>query len=107
MYAVITCGSKQYMVKEGQKIKIEKVKLEIGEVFEINKVLLIDEKPKKIKIILGKPFVNKAKVSAEIIAHNREKKIKIIHFKRRKHYMKHKGHRQWFTKIKIIKIKGN
>lgn len=105
MYAVIKCGSKQYIVKEGQKIKIEKVKLEIGELFEINKVLLIDEKNNKIKI--GKPFVNKAKVSAEIIAHKREKKIKIIHFKRRKHHMKQQGHRQWFTEIKIIKIKGN
>lgn len=105
MYAVIKCGSKQYIVKEGQKIKIEKVKLESGELFEINKVLLIDEKNKKIKI--GKPFVNKAKVSAEIIAHKREKKIKIIHFKRRKHHMKQQGHRQWFTEIKIIKIKGN
>lgn len=105
MYAVIKCGSKQYIVKEGQKIKIEKVKLEIGELFEINKVLLIDEKNNKIKI--GKPFVNKAKVSAEIIGHNREKKIKIIHFKRRKHHMKQQGHRQWFTEIKIIKIKGN
>lgn len=105
MNAVIKYGSKQYIVKEGQKIKIEKVKLEVGELFEINKVLLIDEKNKKIKI--GKPFVTKAKVSAEIIRHKREKKIKIIHFKRRKHHIKQQGHRQWFTEIKIIKIKGN
>ncbi|CAA3704996.1 50S ribosomal protein L21 [Candidatus Portiera aleyrodidarum] len=105
MYAVIKCGSKQYFVKEGQKIKIEKVKLEVGELFDINKVLMIDKKNNKIEI--GKPFVNKAKVSAEILAHKRDKKIKIIHFKRRKHHLKQQGHRQWFTEIKILKIKGN
>ncbi|CEI58669.1 50S ribosomal protein L21 [Candidatus Portiera aleyrodidarum] len=105
MYAVIKSGSKQYIVKEGQKIKIEKLNLEIGKLFEIEKVLLLDEKNKKIKI--GKPFIKKAKVSVEVIAHKKEKKIKIIHFKRRKHHMKQQGHRQRFTEIKIIKIKGN
>ncbi|AFQ24071.1 50S ribosomal protein L21 [Candidatus Portiera aleyrodidarum] len=104
MYAVIKCGNKQFYVKEGQKIKIDKVKLEIGDVIVITKVLLINKKNKIIKI--GRPFVKTATVSAEIIAHKREKKIKIIHFKRRKHYMRHKGHRQWFSEIKIINIKG-
>jgi large subunit ribosomal protein L21 len=53
---------------------------------------------------IGQPVVEGAKVTAEIVAHGRHKKVKIIKFRRRKHSMKQMGHRQWFTELKITSI---
>jgi large subunit ribosomal protein L21 len=56
------------------------------------------------EIKIGTPLVAGGKVSAEVIAHGRHKKIKIIKFNRRKHFRKETGHRQWFTEVKITGI---
>ena len=53
---------------------------------------------------IGQPVVEGAKVTAEVVAHGRHKKVKIIKFRRRKHSMKQMGHRQWFTELKITGI---
>ncbi len=101
MYAVIVSGGKQYRVSEGQTLKVEKLVAEEGVSIELDKVLLVAN-GEDVKI--GAPVVEGAKVSAEIVAHGRGKKIRIIKFKRRKHHMKQMGHRQWFTEIKITGI---
>ena len=74
-----------------------------GEAVEIEKVLLIGNGD---DVKIGQPVVEGAKVSAEVVAHGRHKKVKIMKFKRRKHHMKQMGHRQWFTEIKITSIAG-
>lgn len=101
MYAVIATGGKQYTVKKGEMLKIEKLKQEIGDQINFDKVLMIDT-DSTVKI--GTPYVENAKVSAEVIHHGRAKKIHIIKFKRRKHHMKQMGHRQYFTTVKITDI---
>ncbi|MEH6651023.1 MAG: 50S ribosomal protein L21 [Motiliproteus sp.] len=101
MYAVIVSGGKQYRVSEGHTLKVEKLVAEEGATIELDKVLLVVN-GEDIKI--GAPVVEGAKVSAEIVAHGRGKKVRIIKFKRRKHHMKKMGHRQWFTEIKITSI---
>ena len=53
---------------------------------------------------IGAPYVATGKVTAEVLAHGRADKVKIIKFKRRKHYRKQQGHRQWYTQVKITGI---
>ncbi|QJC35061.1 50S ribosomal protein L21 [Enterobacteriaceae endosymbiont of Donacia piscatrix] len=101
MYAIFDNYGKQYKVIEGQIIKLEKIQGVIGNKIEFNNVLLISNKN---KLNIGNPIVPGGKVIAEIISHGKNKKIKIIKFRRRKHYRKIQGHRQLFTNIKIIKI---
>ncbi len=101
MYAVIQSGGKQHKVKEGQQVKLEKLMLEIGSTIDFDKVLLVGS-GEDIKV--GAPYLDGAKVSAEVVAQGRAKKIKVVKFKRRKHHMKTMGHRQWFTEVKITSI---
>jgi large subunit ribosomal protein L21 len=101
MHAVIFTGGKQHKVKEGETLKIEKLDNEINDSIVFDKVLLIDD-GSDIKI--GAPYLEGAKVLAEIIDQGRDKKVHILKFKRRKHHMKQMGHRQYFTKVKITNI---
>jgi large subunit ribosomal protein L21 len=101
MYAVIVSGGKQHRVEEGETLKLEKLNIEVGASVDFDRVLLVAN-GEDVKI--GAPVVEGAKVSAEIIAHGRGKKVRIMKFKRRKHHMKQMGHRQWFTEVKITGI---
>ena len=103
MYAVIKTGGKQYRVAEGDVLKVEKLTTAAGESVEINDVLLIANGE---ELTVGAPMIEGAKVTAEVVAHGRGPKIKIIKFKRRKHHRKQMGHRQWFTELKITGIAG-
>lgn len=101
MYAVIVNGGKQYRVKEGQFLNIEKLELAPGDTFVFDKVLMLADGG---ECKIGTPYLAQVKVTASVEAHGRDKKIKILKFRRRKHHMKRMGHRQWFTKIKINSI---
>lgn len=101
MYAVFQIGSKQYRVTEGQIINIEKITINVGNQVEFNEILLIKHND---HLQIGYPFVKEGKVVAEIIEQNIDRKIKIIKFRRRKHFRKCQGHRQCFTTIKITSI---
>ncbi|NVJ60962.1 MAG: 50S ribosomal protein L21 [Gammaproteobacteria bacterium] len=103
MYAVFQSGGKQHRVKEGQTIKLEKIEAETGSVIDFDKILLVGN---GADIQVGAPYVDGAKVTAEVVAQGRHKKVQIIKFRRRKHHMKRMGHRQWFTEVKITGIKG-
>jgi large subunit ribosomal protein L21 len=103
MYAVFQSGGKQHRVKEGQTIKLEKIEAETGSSIDFDKVLMVGS---GADVKVGAPYVDGAKVTAEVVTQGRHKKIKIIKFKRRKHHMKQMGHRQWFTEVKITGING-
>ena len=103
MYAVIKSGGKQHRVVEGETLKLEKIELATGDTVNFDEVLLVGE-GENVKI--GAPIVEGAKVTAEVIAQGRHKKVNIIKFKRRKHHMKRAGHRQWYTEVKITGISG-
>ena len=101
MYAVIQTGGKQYRVAEGDVLKVEKIAAEAGASVELDKVLMIagDDGVK-----LGKPYLDGGVVTATVKGQGRGKKIKIVKFRRRKHHLKHQGHRQWLTEIEITGI---
>ncbi|GAB3479376.1 50S ribosomal protein L21 [Marinomonas epiphytica] len=101
MFAVIKTGGKQYRVEEGQTLKVEKLAVEEGGVVEFDDVLLVSNGD---DVKVGAPVVEGAKVTAEVVAHGRGDKVKILKFRRRKHSMKRMGHRQWFTEVKVTGI---
>ncbi len=101
MLAVIKTGGKQYLVKKGDKIKIEKLDAEIGKTVEFGEVLFVgDENTVKV----GKPFIDNAKVEAKVIKQGKAKKVWGIKHKPKKRYKIKFGHRQAFTEVEITKI---
>jgi len=101
MYAVIETGGKQYRVSQGQRIRVEKLNADEGASVDLEKVLLVAD-GEDIKV--GKPYLAGGKVTATIKAQGRGDKIRIIKFRRRKHYKKVQGHRQSYTEIEITGI---
>lgn len=101
MYAVIVTGGKQYKVAEGDVIRVETLPAEAGSAVELSQVLMVAD-GENFKI--GTPYVNGGKVTAVVQEHGRGKKIKIMKFRRRKHYQKETGHRQNYTELKITGI---
>jgi large subunit ribosomal protein L21 len=101
MYAVIESGGKQHRVEPGEKLKLEKLDVSAGDSVTFEKVMLIGEGD---DIQIGAPLVEGGKVTAEVVGHRRHAKINIIKMKRRKHYRRQGGHRQWFTEVEIKEI---
>ena len=100
-YAVIKIGGKQYKVQEDEEILIDKIEGKREEKVTFNEVLLIVDN-KKIKI--GAPYLIKAKVSAEIAAQEKGKKIRVAKFKAKSRYRRVMGFRSLLTRVKIKKI---
>jgi len=88
-------------VVEGETLKLEKIEAATGDTIEFDKVLMVGGGD---DIKIGTPVVAGSKVTAEVVAQGRHKKVKIIKFNRRKHYRRETGHRQWFTEVKITGI---
>ena len=100
MYAVIVAGGKQQRVAVDDVIRVEKIESAAGHV-EIDKVLAVAD---GANVKLGAPYVDGGKVTAEILKQGRADKVTITKFRRRKHFQKVTGHRQWFTEVKITGI---
>jgi large subunit ribosomal protein L21 len=103
MYAVIATGGKQYRVAEGDVVRIEKLVAEPGAAVEFDKVLVVGE-GEGVKV--GTPHVSGATVTATIQAHGKGDKVRIVKFRRRKHYLRQGSHRQPYTEVKITGIQG-
>lgn len=102
MLAVIKTGGKQYLVHEGQELKVEKLELEEGKTFELDALLVSDTEGTDVKI--GAPTVGGAKVIVQVLEQGRDKKVSVIKYKPKSRYRRNVGHRQPFSKIKIEKI---
>ncbi|BBA85368.1 50S ribosomal protein L21 [endosymbiont of Sipalinus gigas] len=101
MYVIFQFNNKQYISKDNQILKVDKINLNINSEIEINNLILLNYNN---KLFIGNPFIKNIKIIVKIINHIRTKKIKILKFKRRKNYLKINNHRQWFTNIKIKNI---
>lgn len=102
MFAVIKTGGKQYLVREGEALKVEKLEIEVGAPVELEVLMVAEEDGSTVKV--GQPTVKGAKVAATVVEHGRAKKISVIKFKSKVRYRRNVGHRQPFTKIQIEKI---
>ncbi|MCK5010898.1 MAG: 50S ribosomal protein L21 [Deltaproteobacteria bacterium] len=103
MYAVIKTGGKQYRIVEGDLLRVEKIKGEIGEIVEFEEILVIANGE---RVEIGRPELSNSKVIGEIVEQGKAKKIIVFKSKRRKGYRKKQGHRQQYTVLKIKEIKG-
>lgn len=100
-FAIIETGGKQYKVFEGQKIKIEKLPINEGEVFNFDKVLL---KAENDNVLIGTPYLKNEKVEAKVLKQGRDKKKIVFKYHSKTRYRKKKGHRQHYSLVEIIKI---
>ena len=102
MYAVIQNGGKQYRVAPGDVIRVEKLEAAEGQTVDLNPVLMVnDDQGARV----GNPVLAGASVTATVKSHGRADKIKVFKMRRRKHYRKTTGHRQYYTELEITAIK--
>lgn len=102
-WAIIRTGGKQYKVKEGETLSVEKLEKKDGESINFDEVLLINTAG---TLKIGKPLIEKAKVKAKIVDTFRDKKIRVVKYKSKSRYTRTTGHRQTKTKILIEKIES-
>ena len=100
MYAIIETGGKQYRVKEGDILLVEKLEAEQGDIITIEDVLAVSKDGK----LTVSPIVDGAKVEAKVVEQGKSKKVIIFKYKPKKDYRKKRGHRQPYTKLVIDKI---
>ncbi len=103
-FAVIETGGKQYQVKVGDTLRVEKLRgaYKRGDKITFDKVLLVDNGE---DTTIGTPFIDGAKVEALLEEEGRAKKIEVIRYKAKSRYLKRKGHRQPYFRVKIQAIK--
>ena len=99
MYAIIATGGKQYKAEAGQTIKVEKIKANVGDVVDLEALMIVDGD----KIVVGEA-AKSAAVKAEVVAQEKDKKIVIFKYKSKKNERKRQGHRQPYTALKIKEI---
>jgi large subunit ribosomal protein L21 len=98
MYALIKTGGKQFKVAAGEKIKVEQIAADVGQEIVIDQVLAVGN---GADLTIGTPLVAGATVKATVVSHGKHDKVRIFKLRRRKHYMKHGGHRQTYTELEI------
>jgi large subunit ribosomal protein L21 len=105
MYANIETGGKQYRVKPGEVVQIEKIAGDVGSIAKFGSVLLAAKAGgDNTQIWLGKPALNGGAVEGEIVGQGRGDKITIVKMKRRKQYRRTQGHRQELTQVLITSV---
>ncbi|RKY40766.1 MAG: 50S ribosomal protein L21 [Candidatus Omnitrophota bacterium] len=99
MWAIVEIGGKQYKVKEGDILEVERMKE--NSPLLLDKVLLLSSNG---EIKIGHPYLEKVKIKAEILGEKKGEKIIVYKYKRRKKYRRKRGHRQIYTRLKILEI---
>ena len=100
-YAVVRTGGLQFRVSQGDTIRVPRIAGEVGQTIELPEVLALSRGG---ELVVGRPIVEGAKVSAEVVGHGRGKKVVVFKKKRRKGYQLKKGHRQGYTELRIIAV---
>jgi large subunit ribosomal protein L21 len=99
--AVIKTGGKQYKVKEGEILKVEKLSLEAGKKVKFDTLLIADTDGSAME--LGQPSLGE-KVEAEVLGEGQGKKVLVVKYKNKTRYKRSIGHRQEYTQVKISQI---
>ena len=102
MYAIIQTGGKQFTVKPGDIIEVEKLEQEIGAEVVFDDVLAVSDAEGKLNV--GTPRVEGAAVTAKVLDQFRAKKLIVFKMKRRKGYRRTHGHRQRYSRVEIIAV---
>jgi len=100
--AVIQTGGKQYLVKPGQSLRVEKLEVNAGDKLNFEPLLVANEDGSGAKV--GTPIVAGAKVTATVIGQGRHDKVSVVKFKAKVRYARRGGHRQQFTELKVESV---
>ena len=100
-YAIVRAGGRQEKVSKGDLVVLDRLPADVGSSIELPALMLVDGN----KITSDKAELEKVTVSAEVLEHNRGKKIVIQKYKNKTGYKKRQGHRQNQTRVKITDIK--
>lgn len=103
MYAIIELGSLQYKVSEGDVIDAQKIEINDGESFDVDKVLVFSEDQ---NIEIGQPYLSNVTVKAKVVEQKKGEKVVSFKYWRRKDKAWKKGHRQKTTAVLIEKIES-
>ena len=100
MYAIIVTGGKQYKVEVGSEIMVEKLDNEVGDKVSFDILMIADGSD----IEIGKPVLSGVSAKGEVLEHGKGKKVVVFKYKPKKDYRKKQGHRQPYTKVRILSI---
>jgi large subunit ribosomal protein L21 len=103
MYAIVRTGGKQYKVREGDLLTVEKLGGEVGQKIAFDDVLLFSDGE---TVNVGQPVLDSVSVKGEIVEQRKAKKIIVFKYKRRKRYRRKQGHRQRYTTVRIDAIEA-
>ena len=103
MYAIIETGGKQYRVKPGDVVRVERLDGEVGSSVTLGDVLLVagEGEPR-----VGSPLVAGVSVLGTVVEQDRDAKVRVFKYKKRKHYRRTRGHRQSFTAVRIDSVQA-
>lgn len=101
MYAIVKSGGKQIFLSPGDRVKVEKIEGNVGDEVSISDVLMVN---KDGTLTVGRPLVEGASVTCNIVEQAREKKIVVYKYKKRKKYHRKRGHRQHYTGLLVKEI---
>jgi large subunit ribosomal protein L21 len=103
MYAVVETGGKQYRATPGEFVDVERLPAEVGDKVTLERVLMIADGD---NVTVGRPNVAGAQVVATVVAQGRHRKVIFFHYVPKKRERKKRGHRQYFTRLRIVQIVG-
>lgn len=103
MYAILETGGKQYKVKSGDTLRVERLAGDIGSKITLKTVVALGEGE---SLKYGAPYLDGAEVTAKIVEQHRTRKVVVFKYKRRKGYRVKNGHRQHYTALRVEEIKG-
>ena len=103
MYAIIRTGGKQYRVETGDVVRVERLEGAVGSTVTLEEVLFVggDGEPR-----VGSPRIEGAAVVGTVVEQDRDAKIRVFKYKKRKHYRRTRGHRQSFTAVRIDAVRA-
>ncbi|MGJ6981537.1 50S ribosomal protein L21 [Aestuariimicrobium soli] len=102
MYAIVRSGGRQHKVAVGDVVEIDKVSDKVGSSVELQALLLVDGDT----VTSDKGALDKASITAEVVAETKGPKIRILKYKNKTGYKKRQGHRQRYTQVKVTDIKA-
>ena len=103
MYAIIRTGGKQYRVQKGDVVRVERLAGKVGATVTLEDVLLVggEGEPR-----VGTPRLEGASVVGTVVEQDRDAKVRVFKYKRRKHYRRTRGHRQSYTAVRIDAVRA-
>lgn len=101
LFAIVEDGGKQYRLQEGMEVDLERKDLPVGSRFEFDKVLMTSDGE---RVHIGTPYLQGARVTAVVTEHLRGPKVVVFTYKRRKNYHRKLGHRQHYTRVRVLEV---